>query len=1396
MGRRALGRRTYVPAQQIAREESAAELVKSHGNDWRRFYVEHPRIRLDGCFISVVTYLRRGEVVSIYAPTHLITFYRYYRFYHHGLVISLLTTDPPNTVVRRLNPSLRTHGLTFGRWRLRGDLVEMSDLEDPSIGPDARKYSFNMTCRLKSSARGRMNKLELLSMSTQRRDTLEVEELPLRPNKPYYFSKVAQYAHESLGKRPPVRLDDDDDNYDDDPEPAETSDARHGATVPTALGGATGDYRDGNEYLPTGFGEIGQYLRNKRRKLQVQNRALLDDGGAAYPQIFAGLSIYINGYTESIGLGELQELLIRHGGVYVPYLDRKDLVTHIVATNLTPTKRAEFRQYKVAVPDWLVESARAHKLLDWRKYSLLAPDGPDPTRRRGVVAAASASAGGFDEERDRRGADTGQQSLFTMLSRAAKPPNSETIESLSQRGARLARAVVLEQQQRHVGTGSIQSFLGPPRPSRPVSRTAPEKVSSDSARESTDSSSSGSANSEHLAAAGTDSAHAPAPPGGPIKHSWLPQKERDSRTTALINDPEWRSKHTSASEDFLQSYFAQSRLHHLSSFKEDLKVLVAARQAGNQGGAMTTTREKKKKKKLSGTAADGRTVFHVDFDCFFVSAGLTTRAELRGKPVAVCHARGLGDSLSSTSEIASCSYEARKFNVKNGMSLGRARELCPEIQTMPFEFERYREFSLKFYDIVLAHADVLQAVSMDEVLFEADVAATVSRDRDPALELAHRIRAEILAATGCPASIGISHNVLLARLATRRAKPASAYHLLPEDVDGFLAPLAVDALPGIGWSLRTKLADELGVSTVGQLREVPAAELKAAIGDGNGKKFHQFTRGIDDSELEVDRARKSVSAEVNYGIRFEVGRTDQVDRFVRELATEVARRLRQEGLCARALALKVMVRHPDAPVDTPKLLGHGWVDTHTRQSTLQDPRGRSGPVDDPELIADVAAKLMHSLDQPPHELRGIGITLHKLERDGHAVEPVRERGQPTLSFAAAVVHPKSPPPPPPSAAPAVTVPAVATAPPPSEREVIVLDSDSDSEPEPVVVSVVADRPRPVEAAAATTTRLLRSRKPPAAPPKPYIPQLFYAAKRGGSDGGGGGGGAGRPASASQVSDAELAHYGIDVEVYRSIGPADQRVALFDARRRKPRFVPPKPKPNKAPSGGGPPHVVLDSSPRDRDQTGTTLDGGGVGGGGRVGEFDELDHVPADVRAVLPALGAATQRELLRRCIAGNLVAAGRGRPTKKPHHHHQGGPVVDVAIRNAPRFAHVADLAAIEDRVERWVVGDSHADASVLHADDVDRFATFLERLVARENGHGLSRACELLRWWRTLLEDEFGPRRGRRCGGRGSNDEEETSTATATAAARGTAWWEGYDRTVQRVEYVVSKETSCRLVL
>lgn len=124
--------------------------------------------------------------------------------------------------------------------------------------------------------------------------------------------------------------------------------------------------------------------------------------------------------------------------------------------------------------------------------------------------------------------------------------------------------------------------------------------------------------------------------------------------------------------------------------------------------------------------------------------------------------------------------------IKNGcISLQQARKLCPEVQTIPYEFalyvyfppfslppfflttmtHRYKELSLKFYTILMKHADDLQAVSVDEALL--DVSHAINRNRrkfnegehayeidppDHAMDLAELIRDETRRETGCEGS--------------------------------------------------------------------------------------------------------------------------------------------------------------------------------------------------------------------------------------------------------------------------------------------------------------------------------------------------------------------------------------------------------------------------------------------------------------------------------------------------------------------------------------------------------------------------------------------------------------------------------------------------------------------
>lgn len=112
-------------------------------------------------------------------------------------------------------------------------------------------------------------------------------------------------------------------------------------------------------------------------------------------------------------------------------------------------------------------------------------------------------------------------------------------------------------------------------------------------------------------------------------------------------------------------------------------------------------------------------------------------------------------------------------------------------------------------------------------------------------------------------SIGIAHNIMLARLATRRAKPASSYHLLPDDVPEFLAPLEIGDLWGFGWSTSKKAEEKLGVKSLGELAKKSKSTLCDALGKGTGETLYNAIRGIDERKLESDKPRKSVSCEIN-----------------------------------------------------------------------------------------------------------------------------------------------------------------------------------------------------------------------------------------------------------------------------------------------------------------------------------------------------------------------------------------------------------------------------------------------------------------------------------------------------------------------------------------------------
>ncbi|KAI0263781.1 hypothetical protein BC834DRAFT_792356, partial [Gloeopeniophorella convolvens] len=257
----------------------------------------------------------------------------------------------------------------------------------------------------------------------------------------------------------------------------------------------------------------------------------------------------------------------------------------------------------------------------------------------------------------------------------------------------------------------------------------------------------------------------------------------------------------------------------------------------------------------------------------------------------------------------------------------------------------------------------LQAVSVDEA--PIDVTSTAAQMRmvrtdddddeeapvDNAREFADSIRAQIRDATGCEASIGIAPNIMLARLATRRAKPAGSFHLLPAALPDLLPTLDIQDLHGFGRTARDKAEEKLGSSNLGRLAECSKAALCDALGKSLGETLYKAVRGIDERKLESDKPRKS---DINYGIRFD--NDEQAEAFVHQMSAEVARRLDAINMKGRSLTLKIMKRDPSAPVEAPKFMGHGPCVTYSKQAALAGTDGRA--TSDPRTIGTLSWRLL------------------------------------------------------------------------------------------------------------------------------------------------------------------------------------------------------------------------------------------------------------------------------------------------------------------------------------------------------------------------------------------------------------------------------------------------------
>ena len=289
-----------------------------------------------------------------------------------------------------------------------------------------------------------------------------------------------------------------------------------------------------------------------------------------------------------------------------------------------------------------------------------------------------------------------------------------------------------------------------------------------------------------------------------------------------------------------------------------------------------------------------RKIIHVDMDAFYASVEQRDDPALRGRPVVVAW-RG------ARSVVCAASYEARRFGVRSAMPAVRAERLCPHAVFVPPDFPRYKAASRQVRAIFERHTTLVEPLSLDEAYL--DVTTTLS-GLPTATATAEAIRASIREETALTASAGVAPNKFLAKIASDWNKPDGVFVLRPHQVSAFLAPLPVGRLPGVGKVMERRLA-ALGLATVGQLREVPAAELERRFGRW-GRRLHELSLGIDEHPVVTGRPTLQVSCEDTFEADLFLA---ELEPHLRRLATKAwegyLRERERSGRIARTVVLKL-----------------------------------------------------------------------------------------------------------------------------------------------------------------------------------------------------------------------------------------------------------------------------------------------------------------------------------------------------------------------------------------------------------------------------------------------------------------------------------------------------------
>ncbi len=351
----------------------------------------------------------------------------------------------------------------------------------------------------------------------------------------------------------------------------------------------------------------------------------------------------------------------------------------------------------------------------------------------------------------------------------------------------------------------------------------------------------------------------------------------------------------------------------------------------------------------------------VDMDSFFASVEVRDNPSLAGRPVLVGGSGKRG-------VVAACTYEARRFGVHSAMPMATARRLCPDAVILGGDMSRYAAVSRQLHRILRDVTPLVEPLGLDEAFL--DVTGSTALFGSPrAIALAIRERIDVELSLRC--AVGVGPSKLIAKLASREAKPTIAdgvvregsgvVVIMPDEVRGFLDRLDVGALFGVGPATASALA-RLGIERVADLAQMDPEILVRHLGQSQAYALVALARGQDDRPVVADQVSKSIGHEETFAE--DVSDREILGQRLRRQAVAVSGALRAATRRGRTVTVKVK---------------DSSFRTRTRSHTL------SSGIDDHVAIFTVAGALLAAVDVD-EGVRLLGLSVSNLEDGSNPVQ--------------------------------------------------------------------------------------------------------------------------------------------------------------------------------------------------------------------------------------------------------------------------------------------------------------------------------------------------------------------------------------------------------------------------